>query len=54
MTLQALIGELQALAIAYPAETPVVASWLDMERSGIARVVAESDDDSVRIVIEAQ
>lgn len=53
MTLQELIGELNTLALAYPPETQVTASWRDMNRSEIVGVMAESTDE-VRIVIEAQ
>ena len=53
MTLQELIGELQTLAMAYPAETEVTAAWRDMDRCQIVGVLAESAD-GVRIVIEAQ
>lgn len=54
MNLQQLIGELQTLALAYPAETQVVASWRDMDRCEVACVKSESTTDGVRVVIEAQ
>ena len=54
MNLQELIGELQTLALAYPAETQVTAAWRDMDRSEVVGVMVESTSDELRIVIEAQ
>lgn len=54
MTIQELIGELLALANAYPPDTLITASWRDMNRSDIVGVIAESNDEGVRVVIEAQ
>ena len=53
MTLQELIGELNTLALAYPAETPISVQYHEY----VAEVVglkSVSDSSSVTIVLETQ
>jgi hypothetical protein len=53
MQLQQLIGELQALALAYPAETPVVVQNHDFD-SDVVGVVAVSTGDGIVVKVDIQ
>jgi hypothetical protein len=53
MNLQHLIGELQTLALAYPAETPVVVQNHDFD-SDVTGVVVVSTDDGLIVKVDIQ
>ena len=53
MTLQELIGELNTLALAYPAETPIAVKYHEYT-ADVVGLVSVSDSSTVTIVIETQ
>ena len=53
MTLQELIGELQALALAYPAETPVMVRYQRFsEQSATVSVVVVESSSDVHVILD--